>query len=130
MEKVTGIGGAFFRAKDPKMLAQWYEDHLGIDQLPEEYGILGWRPKGGATVFMPFDSSMKDFKNITNQDFMFNFRVANMDAMVKQLRNAGIEVNVGEKPEPNGRFALLADPEGNVIELWEPAGVEKDVEEK
>jgi len=130
MEKITGIGGAFFRAKDPKMLAKWYEDHLGIKQLPDEYGILGWRSKGGATVVMPFDDTMDDFKNIPNQDFMFNFRVADMGAMIKQLRHAGIKVKANEKSEPNGKFALLADPEGNMIELWEPAGIEKDVEEK
>ncbi|WP_415157120.1 VOC family protein [Maritalea sp.] len=129
MEKVTGIGGIFFRAKDPEMLAKWYENNLGIDQMPDDYGILGWRPKGGPTLFLPFDHTMEDFKTIPNQNFMLNFRVNDLSAMVIQLRKAGIEVSVGAEKEPNGYFAQLHDPEGNCIELWEPLGVEKDAQE-
>ena len=129
MEKVTGIGGIFFRAKDPEMLADWYEQNLGVGKTPDEYGVVGWRPNGGTTVFQPFDDDTDYFKNPEKQ-FMLNFRVANMDKMVEQLRKAGIDVTVQPEPEPNGRFAQLFDPEGNCIELWEPSGIDKETEEK
>ncbi len=128
MEKVTGVGGIFFRAKDPQMLSNWYEKNLGIAKTPDEYGILGWRPKGGTLVFQPFDDDTDYFKNPEKQ-FMLNFRVANLDSMVKQLRQTGIEVTVQPDAEPNGRFAQLFDPEGNCIELWEPVGIDKENEE-
>ena len=129
MEKVTGIGGIFFRAKDPEMLANWYAQNLGIEKTPHEYGMAGWRPKGGTTVFQPFDNDTDYFKNKEKQ-FMFNFRVTNLDAMVQQLRDADIQVDVQPEPEPNGKFAQLFDPEGNCIELWEPVGIDKNEEEK
>lgn len=119
MEKVTGIGGFFFRARDPKALAQWYLDHLGIALTPTKYDEQPWRQEAGTTAFQPFPASTTYFD--TAKTWMINFRVRNLDGMVSQLRAAQISVEVDEHKYPNGRFAHLHDPEGNPIELWEPA---------
>jgi len=121
MEKVTGIGGLFFRAKDPKALAKWYSDHLGIDLVPSSYNDSPWRQEAGPCAFQPFPEKTSYFGNETKQ-WMVNFRVRSMDKMAVQLRTAGIAVDVDQKAYPNGRFAHLHDPEGNPIELWEPQG--------
>ncbi len=118
IEKVTGIGGLFFRAKDPKVLTKWYSDHLGVGLVPSSYGDQPWRQDAGPCAFQPFPEKTTYFGNVAKQ-WMVNFRVRNMGAMVAQLRAAGIEVEVDEKLYPNGRFAHLSDPEGNPIELWE-----------
>ncbi len=118
MEKVTGIGGMFFRAADPSGLAAWYEKHLGITRTPESYGVDPWKQEAGITVFAPFKSDTKYFD--AAKQWMINFRVRDLDAMVAQLMRAGIEVKVDPQVYPNGRFARLHDPEGNAIELWEP----------
>jgi predicted enzyme related to lactoylglutathione lyase len=118
MEKVTGIGGVFFRSKDPKALAAWYEANLGVTMTPDDYGKEPWRQEAGPTVFAPFPQTTKYFGDPDKQ-WMINFRVRNMDAMVAQLKAAGIEVDVDKETYPNGRFAHLKDPEGNRIELWE-----------
>lgn len=116
-QKVLGIGGLFFKAEDPKQLAQWYEKHLGISLTPTSYGQKPWEQEAGPTVFAPFAKTTKYFGK-PEQSWMINFRVANLKAMVAQLRAAGITV---QDPEsyPNGDFARLHDPEGNPIELWE-----------
>lgn len=119
MEKVTGIGGFFFRAQDPKALAQWYLDHLGIALTPTKYDEQPWRQEAGTTAFQPFPASTTYFD--TAKTWMINFRVRNLDGMVSQLRAAQISVEPDEHKYPNGRFAHLHDPEGNPIELWEPA---------
>ena len=118
-EKVTGIGGVFFRAKDPKALAEWYERNLGVTRTPTSYEQQPWSQQAGYTVFAPFASDTKYFDR-PEQQWMINFRVRSLDAMVAQLRKAGIEVTVDTAAYPNGRFARLHDPEGNPIELWEP----------
>ena len=119
MERVTGIGGFFFRASDPKALAAWYERHLGVTQTPTSYGAEPWRQEAGPTVFAPFKADTKYFGRATQQ-WMINFRVRDLDAIVAQLTGAGIVVDVDREVYPNGRFARLADPEGNPIQLWEP----------
>jgi len=119
-ERVLGIGGLFFRSRDPKKLAQWYQLHLGIDPVPTEYGHKGWEQTAGPTVFSPFSMDTKYFGS-PEQAWMVNFRVRSLDAMVAQLRKSNIEVKVDPEKYPNGRFARLHDPEGNPIELWEPA---------
>jgi len=119
MEKVLGIGGFFFRARDPKALAQWYRDHLGVTPVPANYDDPSWEQEAGTTVFAPFPETTDYFGN-PNKVWMINFRVPNLDAMVAQFRAAGIAVEVDEQLYPNGRFARLHDPEGNPIELWEP----------
>ncbi len=123
MQKVDGIGGVFFRAKDPAALAKWYEDHLGVARVPSDYDTPPWRAKGGTTVFAPFQHDTDYFGDRNNQ-WMINFRVSDIDAMAAQLKAAGIEVSVHPDAEPNGRFARLYDPEGNAIELWQPGGVD------
>lgn len=120
-ERVMGIGGLFFRSRDPKQLAQWYQLHLGIDPVPTDYGHPVWQQAAGPTVFTPFAMDTNYFGSM-QQAWMVNFRVRSLDAMVAQLHNSGIEVKVDPKKYPNGRFARLHDPEGNPIELWEPAG--------
>ena len=120
-ERVDGIGGFFFKAKDPKALVQWYSDHLGVGSTPTAYGQEPWTQTAGATAFQPFPASTKYFGR-AEQAFMLNFRVRNLDAMVAQLRRADIKVEVDPETYPNGRFARLEDPEGNPIQLWEPKG--------
>jgi catechol 2,3-dioxygenase-like lactoylglutathione lyase family enzyme len=119
MHHVSGIGGVFFRAKDPAALGQWYKDHLGIDLVPSSYDGKSWSQSAGPTVFAPFPID-SDYFGRAEQQWMINFRVVDLDAMVAQLRAAKIEVTVDPEAYPNGRFARLHDPEGNPIELWEP----------
>jgi predicted enzyme related to lactoylglutathione lyase len=120
MERVNGIGGLFFRAQDPAGLADWYQSHLGLPKTAETYEEGSWWQERGPTVFAPFPSDTEYF--VESKQWMVNFRVDDMDAMVAQLAAAGIEVDVAPEAFPNGRFAHLTDPEGNRIELWEPAG--------
>jgi predicted enzyme related to lactoylglutathione lyase len=119
-ERVLGIGGLFFRSHDPAKLAQWYRGHLGIDPVPTSYGQASWHQAAGETAFAPFPMD-SDYFGSPQQTWMVNFRVRSLDAMVAQLEKAGIEVKVDPQKYPNGRFARLHDPEGNPIELWEPA---------
>ena len=119
MEKVMGIGGFFFRAADPKSLAEWYERHLGVTRTPESYAQEPWQQTAGPTVFAPFPKNTRYF-GAEGQPWMINFRVRDLDAMVSQLRRAGIVVEVDPESHPNGRFARLKDPEGNPVQLWEP----------
>jgi glyoxylase I family protein len=99
--KVTGIGGVFFRAKDPKALGDWYKKHLGVFAMDTDY----------------FGSS--------TQQFMINFRVENLDALLKQLKVNKVKVVKDiEEQEGVGRFAHIEDPEGNRIELWEPSAAQ------
>ena len=123
MERVTGIGGIFFKAKNPKALAAWYREHLGIDAA--DFGaIFRWQDDPGAatavTVWAPFAEDSNYFAPST-ASFMLNFRVRNLDAMLDQLRRAGVTVDDKVMTEENGRFGWAMDPEGNRIELWEPA---------
>lgn len=117
MQKVLGIGGVFFRAKDPEALSSWYTDHLGID-----IADAVWQQSSGPTVFCPFKHDTEYFGR-REQQWMINFRVADLDAMVSQLQSRGIDVEMrpDEWDSEVGRFARVYDPEGNPIELWEPA---------
>ncbi len=118
MEKVTGIGGFFFRAKDPKALGLWYQQHLGILPIPTSYGETGWQQEAGPTAFAPFPETSKYFGD-AQKVWMLNFRVRDLDKMAAQLQAAGIEIKI-YPPDPTGRFARVHDPEGNPIELWQP----------
>ena len=112
MEKlVSGIGGIFFRAKDHKGLAQWYEKHFGIP--------MAWETEKGTTAFSPFKADTDYFGNM-NQQFMINFRVTNIDKLLAQLQEAGVKIDENRMNESYGKFAWVYDPEGNKIELWEP----------
>jgi glyoxylase I family protein len=102
MEKVTGIGGLFFRARDPEALGRWYLEHLGVSLVPGNYDELPWCQEAGPTVFAPFPEATEYFGN-PKQSWMVNFRVRNLDAMAAQLRAAGIEVKdrsggISERP--------------------------------
>lgn len=118
-ETVTGIGGFFFRARDPKALEQWYQDHLGVSVIPKSDTDPVWKQQAGPTAFAPFPENSKYFGDATKQ-WMLNFRVSNLDKMTSQLEAAGIAVKVDPTTYPNGRFARIHDPEGNPIELWQP----------
>ena len=119
MEKVTGIGGFFFRAKDPKALGLWYQQHLGVSLIPTSYGESPWQQEAGPTAFAPFKET-SDYFGDTHKVWMLNFRVRDLDKMAAQLQAAGIEIKI-YPPDPTGRFARVHDPEGNPIELWQPA---------
>jgi predicted enzyme related to lactoylglutathione lyase len=113
---VTGIGGFFFRAKNPEALGDWYKTHLGIGIEP--HGV--WNQSAGPTVFAPFSDDTDYFAS--DKQWMINLRVDDRDALIQTLRAAGIEVAANpqwDTPE-TGRFARLHDPEGNAIEIWEP----------
>jgi predicted enzyme related to lactoylglutathione lyase len=120
MEKVAGIGGFFFRAHDPKALGDWYQQHLGIALTPTSEGGTVWQQEAGPTAFTPFPETSKYFGDPAKV-WMMNFRVHDIDKMVAQLRAAGIEVKDPETFLSIGRFTRLHDPEGNPIELWQPA---------
>ena len=120
MEKVSGIGGFFFRAKDPKALALWYQEHLGILTVPKAEGETSWQQEAGATAFTPFKETSNYFGDPAKV-WMLNFRVRDLDKMAAQLQAAGITVKIDPESYSYGRFARLHDPEGNPIELWQPA---------
>ena len=114
---VTGIGGFFFRAQDPKALAAWYAEHLGVGG--GEWGL--WDQQAGQTVFSPFAADTDYFP--AEKQVMLNFRVEGLDALIVALEARGVAVITNpdwDMPEV-GRFARIHDPEGNAIELWEPA---------
>ena len=122
MERVRGIGGFFFAAADPDAASRWYAEHLGVDPVPESYGAPSWQQEAGPTVLAAMPAGTEHLG--PGRSWGINFRVRDLDAMVVQLRAAGIEVVVDPTAYPNGRFADLRDPEGNSVQLWEPGGVD------
>ena len=117
VEHVLGIGGYFMRAADPVALGAWYRDCLGLGA--DANGL--WHPAAGPTVFATFESESDYFGSRTQQS-MINFRVRDLDAMLTQLRTKGANVALEtEDVEGIGRFGWVTDPEGNRIELWQPA---------
>lgn len=121
MERVTGIGGYFLRAADPKAMTAWYRDVLGV-----HFGDHGlWQQPAGPTVIELFEADTDYFgtrpEGQDRQQTMLNFRVGDLDAMIAQLREAGAEVgDQTQQMDGIGRFGWVTDPEGNRIELWEP----------
>lgn len=124
MERVTGIGGVFVRARDPEALQRWYATHLGVDAPPESYGAPSWWQQAGPTVLAAMPADSAHFGGPAHS-WSLNFRVADLDAMVGQLRGAGLEVEIDPETYPNGRFASLRDPEGNPVQLWQPDGADR-----
>jgi predicted enzyme related to lactoylglutathione lyase len=114
MERITGIGGIFFKAKDADMLRRWYADNLGVAVDPNYGGAMY-----DQTVWTIFKGDTKYFQPST-QPFMINYRVDDIDAMIAQLRAAGVEVDEKAEDSDFGKFAHGMDPEGNRFELWEP----------
>jgi predicted enzyme related to lactoylglutathione lyase len=117
MERVLGIGGYFLRAADPASLSTWYRESLGLDA--DENGR--WPQEPGRTVFATFESDT-DYFGSRAQQTMLNFRVRDLDAMLAQLRARGADVaKETQDMEGVGRFGWVSDPEGNRVELWQPA---------
>lgn len=121
MKRVTGIGGVFFKAKDPNALQAWYQKHLGLPVTPDGYIVFEWGGEStqGHTAWSAFPEDTKYYAPST-KPFMINYRVENLDALLAVLKEEGVEI-VGE-PESYeyGKFGWIMDPEGNKIELWEP----------
>jgi hypothetical protein len=119
MERVLGIGGFFFKSEHPHALARWYAEHLGVVGPGESYDDPVWRQEEGETVFAPFGPEHWESPHLGPAGWGINFRVADLDAMVAQLRESGLEVEVDPERYPNGRFAQLRDIDGNPVQLWQ-----------
>lgn len=119
MPKIVGIGGIFFRAKDPKKLAEWYETQLGVGNA-EQHGL--WMQEAGPNVFSPSAQDTEYFGHI-DQAFMLNFRVDDLRGFLAQLKASNIKpIKEIEQWDGIGSFAWIEDPEGNRIELWQAEG--------
>lgn len=127
MERVTGIGGVFLKARDPKGLAEWYRQHLGVPiEAGQTYGTFTAGARESAespeqTVWSAFPDDTTYFAP-SEAPFMVNYRVADLDRMLDQLRAAGAAVDERVEDYEYGRFGWASDPEGNRFELWEPSG--------
>jgi len=124
MAKITGIGGVFFKSAGKGAdLAAWYEKNLGLSLESWGGAILEWSNDmggdGGQTVWSTADHGSKWFSP-SDSSFMINYRIDNMDEMLEQLRQNGVEIVKGPDSDYNGKFAWIMDPDGNKIELWEP----------
>ena len=122
MERVTGIGGIFFKSADPKMLGAWYRDHLGLDVTDWGGAVFRW---GGAdslpgmTIWSPFAQGT-NYMEPSSASFMINFRVADLDRLLEALRVEGCNVVDKTESSEQGKFGWVIDPEGNKVELWQP----------
>lgn len=124
MKRVTGIGGIFFKCQDPEKMKQWYKTHLGLNTDP--YGTkFDWREaedstKKGYTLWTPFSEKTKYFEP-SSKDFMINYRVENLEALVEELKKEGVTILDKIETYDYGKFVHILDGEGNKIELFEPA---------
>lgn len=127
MKKVTGIGGIFFKSKDPKTMNEWYKTHLGLQT--NEYGsVFEWyqgadNTKKGFSQWSPFKEDTKYFQP-SEKEFMINYRVENIELLVAELKKSGVQILDEIEAFDYGRFVHILDPEGNKIELWEPNDIE------
>jgi catechol 2,3-dioxygenase-like lactoylglutathione lyase family enzyme len=122
MKRVTGIGGIFFKSKDPKALGAWYKEHLGLDVTDWGGSIFNWGGAGsekGMTIWNPFKSDTT-YLGSGPAGFMINFRVADLHALLAALRSEGCNVEDRTEESEQGKFGWVIDPEGNKVELWEP----------
>ncbi len=123
MKKVTGIGGIFFKCKEPQKVREWYQTHLGLDT--NQYGAnFEWRDiedttKKGSTQWSPFNENSKYFEP-SSRDFMINYRVENLENLVEELKKEGVTILDEIESFDYGKFVHIMDIEGNKIELWEP----------
>jgi predicted enzyme related to lactoylglutathione lyase len=123
MKKVTGIGGVFFKCKDPDKMREWYNTHLGLDA--KQWGAnFEWRnvddpSKKGSTAWNPFKETTKYFEPST-KDFMINYRVENLEGLVEELKKEGVTTTDKIESDEYGKFVHIMDMEGNKIQLWEP----------
>lgn len=127
MKRVTGIGGIFFKCKDPGKIREWYKTHLGLNT--NQYGtVFEWRhaadsSKKGFSQWSPFGEKTKYFEPST-KEFMINYRVENLTALVEELRKEGVTITDTISSYDYGKFVHIMDIEGNKIELWEPNDIE------
>ncbi|MBL0063967.1 MAG: VOC family protein [Bacteroidetes bacterium] len=127
LKRVTGIGGIFFKCKDPGKMREWYKAHLGL--VTNQYGtVFEWRQatdssKKGFSQWSPFSEKTKYFEPST-KEFMINYRVANLEALVDSLKKEGVNVTDTIEAFDYGKFVHIMDIEGNKIELWEPNDIE------
>ena len=124
MKRVTGIGGIFFKARDPAALRAWYQKHLGIDVLEWGGAVFQWKddagtPVGGMTVWN-VSSADGDYYAPSQASFMINYRVADLASLLKALRDEGCNVLDKTDDSELGKFGWVMDPEGNKVELWQP----------
>ncbi|MDR4890701.1 MULTISPECIES: VOC family protein [unclassified Chryseobacterium] len=124
MKRVTAIGGIFFKCKDPEQVNEWYKTHLGLPTSP--YGAkFDWKDaesgKEGYTLWSPFKESTQYFEP-SAKEFMINYHVENIEALVEELKKEGVTVLDEVAVYEYGKFVHILDPEGNKIELFEPAG--------
>lgn len=127
MKRVTGIGGIFFKAKDPEALNAWYQRHLGFDVSPWGGATFNWADDAGGTgmtLWTPFKDDTNHFAPST-APFMVNFRVADLHALLAALRAEGCDVQDKVDESEYGKFGWVMDPEGNKVELWEPPAGER-----
>lgn len=123
MKRVTGIGGIFFKCQDPEKIKEWYKAHLGFDM--DQYGAkFEWQQeddpaKKGYTLWSPFPDKTKYFEP-SSKDFMINYRVEDLEALVTELKKEGVTVLDEIEAYDYGKFVHILDVEGNKIELWEP----------
>jgi predicted enzyme related to lactoylglutathione lyase len=123
MKRVTGLGGIFFKCKDPKKMNEWYKTHLGLDT--NQWGAtFDWRQdddptKKGSTQWSTFPETTKYFEP-SAKEFMINYRVENLEALVDELRKEGVTIVDELQVFDYGKFIHIIDAEGNKIELWEP----------
>src|SRR5262245_12749973 len=125
MARVTGIGGIFFKGRDPDALSAWYREHLEIEIDGNHVSTFLWREhdepeREASTVWSIFPDDTTYF-GPGAAPFMINYRVADLDAVLAQLRDEGVEIDEHHEESAYGRFAWIVDPEGNRIELWQPA---------
>jgi predicted enzyme related to lactoylglutathione lyase len=125
--KVTGIGGIFFKCKDPVKLKEWYKTHLGL-QVDKYGAVFEWRQgldssQKGFTQWSPFSEKTKYFAP-SEKDFMINYRVVDLEVLLNELRTAGITIIDSIQSVEYGKFVHIMDLEGNKIELWEPNDIE------
>ncbi|WP_353050423.1 VOC family protein [Chryseobacterium sp. ISL-6] len=127
LKRVTGIGGIFFKCKDPKKMREWYKDHLGLNT--NEYGaVFEWyqgadNSKKGFSQWSPFNEKTKYFQP-SEKDFMINYRVENLEKLVEELKKEGVTIVDKVDTYEYGKFVHIMDVEGNKIELWEPNDIE------
>jgi predicted enzyme related to lactoylglutathione lyase len=124
MKRVTGIGGIFFKARDPKKLREWYAKHLGMDVQDWGGVVFRWaspeNPTGtGTTIWNPFEDKTSYFAP-SEAGFMINYRVEDLHALLTLLRKEGCDVDAKAEESEYGKFGWVMDPEGNRIELWQP----------
>jgi predicted enzyme related to lactoylglutathione lyase len=127
MKRVTGIGGIFFKCKDPDKMKKWYQTNLGLN-TNENGAVFEWfqgadSTKKGFTQWSPFDEKSKYFEP-SSKDFMINYRVENIAALVEELKKNGVTVVDTIETYDYGKFVHILDVEGNKIELWEPNDIE------